>query len=119
MGTGETGHGRAKYPAMKPLKSFHLWLSENDDRPHANGRGGIAPQTPEEVARFKHADLITLPVSVEGTNCGNCKFVSLNKAGAGHCAHPEVRHEVNRRMCCKFWDNSGVKRQWRADGQES
>jgi hypothetical protein len=34
--------------------------------------GGIIPQ---DMKTAKKADLISLPPDVEGTNCGNCRFI--------------------------------------------
>jgi hypothetical protein len=64
-----------------------------------------------ELARAKRVDLITLPASVEGTNCGNCEYVE----GTGdvlYCRHPEVRQNVTRRMCCALWDHPRAERAW-------
>lgn len=64
-----------------------------------------------EQNRAKHADLITLPKDVPGTNCSNCRFVKKSKDGA-FCEHEKVQLPVTPRMCCKYWDNKGVKRPW-------
>lgn len=65
----------------------------------------------DEQKRAEHADLITLPPSVKGTNCSNCKFVKKTKDGA-FCEHKEVQLPVTPRMCCKYWDHPDVKRPW-------
>jgi len=67
---------------------------------------------PEDSAleRAKEADLITLPDSIPGTNCGNCSFFQED-----HCNHPEVNQPVTARMCCIFWDHPDAKRAWIKD----
>ena len=81
---------------------FQQWLEE---------KAAIEPKSADEMARAKHADLITLPPSVKGTNCANCRFVEKRSDGA-FCAHPEIKLPVNERMCCAYWDHSDVKRPW-------
>lgn len=76
--------------------------------PH-DRQGGLVPEAFDRAAR---ADLITLPVDVPGTNCGNCRFFYGGSAAA-QCRHPEVAMPVNARMCCAFWDNSGALRDWK------
>lgn len=59
----------------------------------------------------KKVDLIVLPRSVEGTNCGNCKW----KRGTGdkmRCDNPEVEQSVTDRLCCALWDRTDIKRPW-------
>ena len=51
------------------------------DESDKNDQGGLDPANHEELARYKHADLITLPADVKGTNCGNCKFVKQLTCG--------------------------------------
>ncbi len=76
-----------------------------------NQEGGFNPETNKQVKRFKHADLITLPKEVKGTNCGNCSF--MKKQGKyGFCKHEEIQDWVTDRMCCKYWNHHGVKRSW-------
>lgn len=77
-----------------------------------NSGGGFDPENEEEHARYKHADLITLPSSVEGTNCSNCKFVKKVENGLNFCEHEDVKMYVTPRMCCKYWDHEDVKRDW-------
>ena len=75
-----------------------------------NKGGGIIPETKEEMQRAKDADLITLPRNIQGTNCGNCKFINKNKE---YCDHSKVLQKVNERMCCVYWDAEGSIRPWR------
>jgi len=72
-----------------------------------NKQGGIDYNTNEQNEKAKEADLLTLPEEVEGTNCSNCKYITIldAKAGKGHCNHPKVRLNVTKRMCCALWDN--------------
>lgn len=63
----------------------------------------------DRLDRAEHADLITLPENITGTNCSNCKFVDLKTK---MCNHPEVNQKVSERMCCKYWDAEGTKREW-------
>ena len=62
-----------------------------------------------DLKRAEKVDLITLPESVKGTNCGNCKFVDPDK---DWCTNKQVVQPVNNRMCCALWDSNGVKRAW-------
>jgi hypothetical protein len=61
------------------------------------------------LERARRADLITLPEKIEGTNCGNCKFVDLKNE---YCNHPNVDQKVTSRNCCALWDQAGTKREW-------
>jgi len=67
-----------------------------------NSQGGIDPKTPEEMKRAQTADLITLPGGNK-TDAANKKF----------CNHEKIKMFVTIRMCCGYWDNSGVKRPWK------
>jgi hypothetical protein len=93
------------------MKDFHQWLTECDsDQPNKDDQGGIVPTN---IAKAQKADLITLPLLVEGTNCGNCRFFKMEKGkDYADCIHPKVEQHVNKRMCCKYWDNKDVKRPW-------
>jgi hypothetical protein len=76
--------------------------------------GGIKP-TPATLKKYAHADLITLPAGVSGTNCGNCRYIS-NHQGKHTCLHPDLQGlEVNSNMCCRYWDNPKVERAWAPD----
>jgi hypothetical protein len=83
-------------------KSLELAKSEKD------ANGGLVP---EDTERARSVDLISLPIDVKGTNCGNCKFVFKGKEG-GYCTNNKVNMPVNDRMCCALWDNEGVRRAW-------
>jgi hypothetical protein len=68
------------------------------------------------LARAKEVDLITLPDDVEGTNCYNCKWISMHKGKHGSmCTHPKVRQYVNERMCCILWSNKGEFRPFKRE----
>jgi hypothetical protein len=77
-----------------------------------NNQGGFDAQNKEQTKRHKHADLITLPENVKGTNCGNCSFMILQGEKVGFCKHPEIQDWVTTRMCCAYWTHEGVKRSW-------
>jgi hypothetical protein len=100
------------------MGTFKDWLKAEKDAktPEKPGEfkpdGGIHPTTEEDVKKFKHADLIVLPNSVEGTNCGNCSFATDKSNGMMHCKHPDLGITVTERMCCKYWDHKDVKRNW-------
>jgi hypothetical protein len=88
--------------------------------PKINSQGGvdaIEPGEKPELNRAKKADLVTLPRRLLGTNCGNCRFVKVigKEEGItfGNCLHPKVAQIVSERMCCAFWDATGVKRAWK------
>jgi hypothetical protein len=80
---------------------------------HLNSQGGTIPATSLDLQRARAADLGTLPDYIEGTNCGNCKFMASRGApgsGLGMCLHQKVRQPVSVRMCCAFWDATGFQR---------
>jgi ribosome modulation factor len=57
---------------------------------------------------LKAADFVTLPESVKGTNCSNCRFQE-NKV----CQNPEIQGQpVTERNCCALWDAEGTQRPW-------
>lgn len=84
----------------------------SDQEPSLNQEGGLDPQNAKDMAKSKKVDLITLPMNVLGTNCGNCKFINEEK---NFCTHDDVQLPVTERMCCALWDNEGVKRPWKKD----
>lgn len=76
-----------------------------------NENGGVVPEERSARNRARNVDLVTLPVQIAGTNCGNCRFVAgTADPGVGYCAHPKVRQLVTARMCCALWDASGTIR---------
>lgn len=81
---------------------------------NVNDQGGIVPESDRDAALARQVDLITLPVEIPGTNCGNCMYVrdALRFQGlvVGFCIHPKVRQDVSDRMCCALWDAQGVIR---------
>lgn len=78
-----------------------------------NKEGGLE-YSGKDQKTAKKVDLITLPSSIEGTNCSNCKFVKITdkEKGLGFCEHKDVQLPVTARMCCALWDHSDVKRSW-------
>lgn len=76
-----------------------------------NNQGGFTPETDQQLKRFKHADLITLPENVKGTNCGNCSYMR-HQGKIGFCAHEEIQDYVTERMCCQYWDHKDINRAW-------
>ena len=75
---------------------------ENVEPSELNVQGGIDPKTQEEMKRSEKADLITLP--------GGSKSDVLNKK---FCYNDQIKMFVTVRMCCGYWDNTGVKRPWK------
>jgi hypothetical protein len=73
-----------------------------------NKLGGVLAKTEKELQRAKNVDLITLPLDIDGTNCGNCKYIKER-----YCTHPRVRQDVNNRMCCVLWSRKGEYRQFK------
>ncbi len=63
----------------------------------------------------KKVDLITLPKSVEGTNCSNCLYVQIldAKKGLGFCTHKDILLPVTAKMCCALWNNKDAERSWK------
>lgn len=57
--------------------------------------------------RAREADLIILPKSIEGTNCGNCMYMQHD---TGECLHKAVHQQVKSNWCCIYWDAEGVQR---------
>lgn len=93
------------------MKSFNEWKKQekkSDESLRKDRHGGLVP---DNMKRAKHVDLITLPPDVEGTNCGNCLYY-VPDGSHGWCEHKDVMMHVNKRMCCKYWDNDGVERSW-------
>ncbi len=78
-----------------------------------NKLGGVLARTNEELSRAKDVDLITMPKDIDGTNCGNCKFMRK-----GSCAHPRVNQKVNNRQCCVLWSRHGEYRQFKGRSKE-
>lgn len=72
----------------------------------------LADKTKEdlEAERAEKVDLIVLPEAIQGTNCGNCKFINPD---TNDCNNKEVLQKVSERMCCALWDAEGVKRKWK------
>lgn len=77
-----------------------------------NRQGGYDPENIAALERAANADLVTLPLNVVGTNCGNCRFVTATGQGTGFCNHPSVLQPVTTRMCCALWDAHGTLRTW-------
>lgn len=78
-----------------------------------NKLGGILARTEDELARAKNVDLITMPKDIDGTNCGNCKFIKQH-----HCSHPRVNQKVNNRQCCVLWSRNGEYRQFKGRNKD-
>lgn len=79
--------------------------------PRLNHRGGVIPESAALVKLAQRADLGTLPLSVQGTNCGNCLYIQPTDTEPFlYCNHPQVRQLVTGRMCCAFWDHPGYLR---------
>lgn len=81
--------------------------------PELNKKGGVLARTQDELKRAKEVDLITLPIDIDGTNCGNCRFVKNR-----FCTHPRVNQRVNNRMCCILWSRPGEYRQFKGRIEE-
>lgn len=64
-----------------------------------NSQGGLNISK-DNMAKAKHSDLITLPGKAQVVN----KF---------WCDHKDVDQYVTERMCCKYWDAEGTKRDWK------
>lgn len=58
-----------------------------------------------DAERARKVDLIMLPSSIDGTNCGNCTYFDK-----GFCKHPKVKMNVNKRMCCYYWQRPDAPR---------
>lgn len=79
-----------------------------------NGQGGVDPTTRNDLSRAERADLVTLPAQVQGTNCSNCSYVTVQPTPVAQhwCGHPEVNLPITPRMCCALWDAPGTVRAW-------
>jgi len=78
-----------------------------------NAQGGTVPENEIDRQRAEAVDLVTLPLTIEGTNCFNCQYIRpLEGAarGVGSCVHPDVAQPVTYRQCCALWDAPGTKR---------
>lgn len=81
-----------------------------------NDLGGVNDTDVDSLQRAKHADLVTLPEDVKGTNCFNCRWISAEKKAYGTlCRHPKVKQYVNSRMCCALWMNKGMYTPFKRD----
>jgi hypothetical protein len=80
-------------------------MSAKPDEAH-----GYTYTTASERATAKKVDLITLPISVDGTNCRNCKFYEKPSDIASLCIHPQIMLPVTFRQCCALWDHKDVLR---------
>ncbi len=81
---------------------------------YVRSRMEFRQQFEKSVSRqaLEQADFITLPASVQGTNCMNCQYEE-----GGKCGHPKLTGlEVTERDCCAYWDNPGATREWREKG---
>ena len=78
-----------------------------------NAKGGYN-YSGEAKVTAKRCGLVTLPESVQGTNCGNCIFF-----GSGFCSHSKVLLPVTSRQCCALWDDKSFRSHltniWQAD----
>jgi hypothetical protein len=83
-----------------------------------NPLGGVYIDNKAAIDRAKAADLITLPKNIQGTNCLNCKFVSLVRSNYGYCMNPKVKQNVNNRMCCALWSAHGQWEAWNNDKKD-
>lgn len=82
-----------------------------------NAQGGVDPTDFGGLARAAQADLVTLPETVQGTNCANCLWARPSTPGQitiswYWCAHPKVDLPITPRMCCALWDATGTRRAW-------
>jgi hypothetical protein len=68
--------------------------------------GGYLFESPEALMRAKSQDIISLPLKVEGINCGNCKHSSSE----GWCKQPGVNQPIEKRDSCNFWEHPGMMR---------
>jgi len=84
-------------------------------KPQVNQWGGY-DYAGDALARAKSVDLITLPVGIDGTNCGNCLFFTTAKDG-GYCFHPALLLPVRENMNCKYWNTTGAHRSFKEGGQ--
>lgn len=77
-----------------------------------NKNGGINyPSYEKVIDKVQKADLITLPKSVVGANCFNCKYLSPKTIrNVGWCGNDKVHLKVTSKMCCNYWDNKGALR---------
>jgi hypothetical protein len=58
-----------------------------------------------DVARS--IDLVVLPSSIEGTNCGNCASFKHKRSlppSVGYCDNSKVQMHVRAAMCCYYWN---------------
>ena len=58
-----------------------------------------------DLERAEHAVMIELPANIQGTNCGNCQYLSN-----GYCNHHEIEQEVKTNWCCNYWFAEGTKK---------
>ena len=72
-----------------------------------NSQGGLSSEdSKDQLERAKDVDLVTLPTTITGTNCYNCKWIKDKTSKIGYCSNPKVAQYVNNRMCCAIWDST-------------
>lgn len=122
----EEDFSSTQIPPSPFRKRLPLMLAKDLSYLNETAGGALVPSpdhkdgSPEssELERAEHSDLITLPDGVEGTNCGNCRFVDKTQ-DPPYCLHEEVEQSVTPRMCCKYWDSEGAKRAWEQEGKKN
>lgn len=70
----------------------------------------------DALLKVAHAELVTFPNDVPGSNCANCKYQKDNE-----CHHPLMGVQLldgAEKMCCDYWDHEGTKH-WGEDEEVS
>jgi len=86
---------------MRYTTLFNRFSQRDSNKMDPNG--GIVLTDSAQIDNAQKAVLITMPQSIQGTNCGNCKFFSNN-----FCNHAQMQLQVNERQCCNYWNSAGT-----------
>lgn len=93
----ESGATMTNHETGKTLK-----MKEGGKLPELNDKGGYDYEGRAEK-RAEKFGLITLPKSIEGTNCANCVFFKDN-----FCDHKRILLPVTSRQCCALWSDKSI-----------
>lgn len=105
-------HANAYMKAKKAGESMRMVGNEAVQN-KLDKQGGELPVIDRDD--LQHADFVTLPKGIPGTNCSNCRFVKAK--GDGHvCTNENLEGQaVTNRNCCAYWDATGTLREWERD----
>ncbi len=72
-----------------------------------DGHGGVIPIDRE---RAKAAELVTLPMDVQGKSCKSCDYFVDAES---RCVNAKVDMPVTEHQACRWWANPGTFKTWK------